>query len=144
MNASVTLRRCFCSFSAAAASPPPPLHPPSTKKKNASVTLRRCFCSFSAAAASPPPLHPPSTKKKPLVFLGSPQVSTKVLDALFTASESSNSIFEVAAVVTQPPSTRDRGRKLMPSPVAQYALDRGFPVDLIFTPERASEVNLID
>lgn len=28
----------------------------------------------------------------------------------------------------------------MPSPVAQYALDRGFPSDLIFTPERAGEV----
>ncbi|MBA0674362.1 hypothetical protein Goari_015965, partial [Gossypium aridum] len=27
----------------------------------------------------------------------------------------------------------------MPSPVAQYALDRGFPSDLIFTPERAGE-----
>lgn len=29
---------------------------------------------------------------------------------------------------------------MLPSPVAQYALDRGFPADLIFTPERAGEV----
>ncbi|KAG1347064.1 putative Methionyl-tRNA formyltransferase [Cocos nucifera] len=43
------------------------------------------------------------------------------------------------AIVTQPPSGRDRGRKLMPSPVAQYALDNGFPQGLIFTPERAGE-----
>lgn len=28
----------------------------------------------------------------------------------------------------------------MPSPVARYALDNGFPRDLIFTPERAGEV----
>ncbi|KAJ4830081.1 hypothetical protein Tsubulata_027412 [Turnera subulata] len=28
----------------------------------------------------------------------------------------------------------------MPSPVAQYALDRGFSSDLIFTPERTGEV----
>ena len=31
----------------------------------------------------------------------------------------------------------------MPSPVAQHALDRGFPSDLIFTPEKAGEVNTI-
>lgn len=31
----------------------------------------------------------------------------------------------------------------MPSPVAQYALDRGFSSDLIFTPERAGEVMMI-
>ena len=49
-------------------------------------------------------------------------------------------VIQVAAIVTQPPARRDRGRKLMPSPVAQYALDRGFSPDLIFTPERASEV----
>lgn len=29
---------------------------------------------------------------------------------------------------------------MLPCPVAQYALDRGFPADLIFTPERAGEV----
>lgn len=28
----------------------------------------------------------------------------------------------------------------MPSPLAQHALDRGFPSNLIFTPERAGEV----
>lgn len=47
---------------------------------------------------------------------------------------------QLAAIVTQPPSARDRGRKLMPSPVAQRALDQGFPNDLIFTPQRAKEV----
>ncbi|KAI8018910.1 Methionyl-tRNA formyltransferase [Camellia lanceoleosa] len=66
-------------------------------------------------------------------------VSASVLDALFNASSAPGSLFEVAAIVTQPPSGRDRGRKVMPSPVAQHALDRGFPSDLIFTPERAGE-----
>ncbi|GAB2288903.1 hypothetical protein Dimus_023208 [Dionaea muscipula] len=51
--------------------------------------------------------------------------------------------FLVAAVDTQPPSARDRGRKLMPSPVAQYALDRGFLVDPIFTPERVNEETIL-
>ena len=31
----------------------------------------------------------------------------------------------------------------MPSPVAEFALDTGFPSDLIFTPERAGEVILV-
>ncbi|KAK2971000.1 hypothetical protein RJ640_014198 [Escallonia rubra] len=66
-------------------------------------------------------------------------VSASVLDTLFNASSAPDSLFEVAAVVTQPPSGRDRGRKVMRSPVAQHALDRGFPSDLIFTPVRAGE-----
>lgn len=31
----------------------------------------------------------------------------------------------------------------MPSPVAQHALDRDFPSDLIFTPAKAGEVILL-
>ncbi|XP_050228913.1 uncharacterized protein LOC126678084 isoform X3 [Mercurialis annua] len=110
---------------------------------NSSLMLRRLFC-FNAPpslSSSPTVSATASTsfKKKPLVFLGSPQVSLTVLDALFNASSAPNSIFEVAAIVTQPPARQGRGRKVMPSPVAQYALDNGFPSDLIFTPERAGE-----
>nr|XP_043616718.1 methionyl-tRNA formyltransferase [Erigeron canadensis] len=78
-------------------------------------------------------------KKKKLVFLGSPSVSASVLEKLLDASSASDSSFEVAGIVTQPASGRDRGRKVMPSPVAQHALDRGFPPHLIFTPLKASE-----
>ncbi|KAK3012567.1 hypothetical protein RJ639_009716 [Escallonia herrerae] len=98
-----------------------------------SLMLRR-FCTLGAGGAASSPI-----KKKQLVFLGSPQVSASVLDTLFNASSAPDSLFEVAAVVTQPPSGRDMGRKVMPSPVAQHALDRGFPSDLIFTPVRAGE-----
>uniref|UniRef100_A0ACD5VY92 Uncharacterized protein n=1 Tax=Avena sativa TaxID=4498 RepID=A0ACD5VY92_AVESA len=98
--------------------------------------LRRLFCcaakSASATAAA-------GTKKKNIVFLGSPQVAASVLDTLLAASSSADSAFQVAAVVTQPPAAKNRGRKLLPSAVAQLALDRGFPSDLIFTPERAGE-----
>ncbi|KAF8026644.1 hypothetical protein BT93_F3201 [Corymbia citriodora subsp. variegata] len=45
----------------------------------------------------------------------------------------------VAAIVTQPPARRNRGKKIMPSPVAQHALNRGFSPELILTPERAGE-----
>lgn len=99
---------------------------------SSSLMFRRFYC-FSATAISP------TAKKKQLVFLGSPQVSASVLDALFNASYSPDSLFEIAAIVTQPPSGRDRGRKVTPSPVSQHALDRGFPSDLIFTPTRAGE-----
>ncbi|KAL0928039.1 hypothetical protein M5K25_002273 [Dendrobium thyrsiflorum] len=99
------------------------------------LSLRRSFCCgnvayFASATAS---------KQKNIVFLGSPQVSLPVLDVLLDASRVPSSIFRLAAIVTQPPSRRDRGRKVMPSPVAQRALDKGFPQDIIFTPERAGE-----
>ncbi|KAF8407697.1 hypothetical protein HHK36_006832 [Tetracentron sinense] len=100
-----------------------------------SLMLRR-FCCYNGASSA---IIPTSKKKQQLVFMGSPQVSASVLDALFNASKTPDSMFEVAAIVTQPPSGRDRGRKVMPSPVAQHALDRGFPTDLIFTPKRAGE-----
>uniref|UniRef100_A0A2P2K7M3 methionyl-tRNA formyltransferase n=1 Tax=Rhizophora mucronata TaxID=61149 RepID=A0A2P2K7M3_RHIMU len=102
---------------------------------NSSLMLRRFSCCYNAATAT----SSSSNNKKPLVFLGSPQVSATVLDALFNASAAPNSIFEVAAVVTQPPARRGRGKKLMPSPVAQHAIERGFPTDRILTPERAGE-----
>ncbi|XP_024978695.1 uncharacterized protein LOC112515944 [Cynara cardunculus var. scolymus] len=109
-----------------------------------SLMLRRFCClptpSFSSSAvAFSTSLTPSSAKKKKLVFLGSPSVSASVLETLLDASNAADSMFEVAAIVTQPPSGRDRGRKVMPSPVAQHALDRGFPADLIFTPVKASE-----
>ncbi|KAL4374522.1 hypothetical protein AHAS_Ahas05G0190200 [Arachis hypogaea] len=97
--------------------------------------FRRLCCLQS----TPTPSLTFSSNKKPLVLLGAPQVSAIVLDALLNASSSPHSSFQVAAIVTQPAARRDRGKKLMPSPLASYALDRGFSSDLIFTPERAGE-----
>ncbi|KAI3939076.1 hypothetical protein MKX01_001944 [Papaver californicum] len=100
-----------------------------------SCSMLRRFCCYNGASSG----LKPATKKKQLVFMGSPEVSVSVLDALFDESKAPDSPFQVAAIVTQPPSRRDRGRKVMPSPVAQHALDRGFPSDLIFTPQKAGE-----
>ncbi|XP_020239615.1 uncharacterized protein LOC109818535 [Cajanus cajan] len=99
----------------------------------------RRLCCLQSATPSVPVSSPSITKKKPLVFLGAPQVSTIVLDALLNASASPHSTFEVAAVVTQPAARRARGKKLSLSPLATHALDRGFSSDLIFTPERAGD-----
>ncbi|CAO1945581.1 unnamed protein product [Urochloa humidicola] len=98
---------------------------------------------FSCAASSASPAGGADAVKKNLVFLGSPQVAASVLDTLLAASGSPESGFQVAAVVTQPPAAKNRGRKLMPSAVAQLALDRGFPEELIFTPERAREESFL-
>ncbi|OAY74951.1 Methionyl-tRNA formyltransferase, partial [Ananas comosus] len=104
---------------------------------HSTLALRRFLCSGNGAASA---LDAAAVRKKNLVFLGSPQVSASVLHKLLAASEDPDSIFQLAAIVTQPPAARDRGRKLMPSAVAQLALERGFPRELIFTPERAAEV----
>ncbi|XP_011099488.1 uncharacterized protein LOC105177900 isoform X1 [Sesamum indicum] len=114
---------------------------------SSSLMLRRfcCLCTAASSSSSPAPASSrtlPSTKKR-LVFLGSPQVSAFVLDSLFNASSAPDSLFEIAAIVTQPPSGRDRGRKLMPSPVAQHAVERGFPSELIFTPAKAGEESFL-
>ncbi|CAH9094661.1 unnamed protein product [Cuscuta epithymum] len=106
---------------------------------SSSVMIRR-FCCFSAASSpATTSVMKSISKKNRLVFLGSPQVSVSVLDALFDAAATPDSSFEVAAIITQPPSGRDRGRKVMPSPVAQHALDHGFASDMIFTPVKAGE-----
>ncbi|XP_068642443.1 uncharacterized protein [Aristolochia californica] len=101
--------------------------------------LLRRFCCCNVAY----PATRPSATKKQLVFMGSPQVSASVLETLLNASKEPNSIFQLAAIVTQPPSARDRGRRVMPSPVAQLALDWDFSQDRVFTPERAGEENFL-
>ncbi|KAJ3670164.1 hypothetical protein LUZ60_010488 [Juncus effusus] len=103
--------------------------------------LRRFLCSCGSVSSSSV-LDAP-VRKKSLVFLGSPQVSATVLDKLLTASNAPDSIFQVAAIVTQPASVRGRSRKPLPSDVAQLALDKGFSEQLIFTPERAGEINFL-
>lgn len=114
---------------------------------SSSAMMLRRFCCFSTGSASSSSVSAPFSsfnKKRRLVFLGSPQVSASVLDALFSASSAPDSLFEVAAIVTQPPSGRDRGRKIMPSCVAQHALDKGFPSELIFTPVKAGEESFLE
>jgi methionyl-tRNA formyltransferase len=57
-----------------------------------------------------------------LVFMGTPDFSVPVLDALATAGH------EIAAVYTQPPRPAGRGKKDRPSPVHARAAALGLPV----------------
>jgi methionyl-tRNA formyltransferase len=57
-----------------------------------------------------------------LAFLGTPAFAAPTLAALAAAGH------EIAAVYAQPPRPAGRGRKERPGPVAELALDRGFPL----------------
>ncbi|MGH3313904.1 MAG: methionyl-tRNA formyltransferase [Streptomyces sp.] len=58
-----------------------------------------------------------------LVFAGTPEVAVPALDALLAAER-----HEVAAVVTRPDARAGRGRRLVPSPVALRAEEKGIEV----------------
>ena len=61
-----------------------------------------------------------------IVFAGTPDFAATALKTLLNAG------YDIVGVYTQPDRPAGRGRKLMPSPVKQVALDHGIPV---FQPE---------
>ncbi|CAG9461986.1 unnamed protein product [Pedinophyceae sp. YPF-701] len=77
--------------------------------------------------------------KKRVVFLGTPDVAAATLGQLLDAAEAPESAFEVSAVVTQPQRARGRGKKVVPSPVAKYAAQRGIAQDAIWEPASAKD-----
>jgi methionyl-tRNA formyltransferase len=66
-----------------------------------------------------------------IIFTGSGEFGLPTLARLLEASQ------EIVAVCTQPDRPAGRGRKLMPMPIAQFALDRALP--LIRTPDINAE-----
>ena len=65
---------------------------------------------------------------KKIIFMGTPEFSTKVLDALVSSEE-----YEVIAVVTQPDRPVGRKKVITPSPVKKYALEQNIAV---YQPEK--------
>ena len=59
-----------------------------------------------------------------VLFAGTPDVAVPALRALAGDAEH----FEVVAVLTRPDAPTGRGRRLMPSPVKQAAMELGLPV----------------
>lgn len=57
-----------------------------------------------------------------LIFMGTPEFSVPILDALVTAGH------DIVCVYCQPPRPAGRGKKDRPTPVHQRALDLGLPV----------------
>ena len=58
-----------------------------------------------------------------LVFFGTPDIGVKSLEYFYNSDK-----FEVLAVVTQPDRPSGRGHKLTPSPIKQFALDKGIQI----------------
>ncbi|SEI85725.1 methionyl-tRNA formyltransferase [Demequina mangrovi] len=69
-----------------------------------------------------------------LIFAGTPEIAVPTLAALEDAGH------EIVAVLTQPDARGRRGRTLHPSPVKEYALERGLDV---WTPEKASAPEIV-
>lgn len=70
-----------------------------------------------------------------IVFFGTPSFALPSLEKLTKGPD------EVVAVVTQPDREKGRGRKVMPSPVKEFALQKGVP---IFQPEKIKETAFIE
>ena len=65
-----------------------------------------------------------------VLFAGSPEAARLTLERLYEAQ--SACVFEIAGVLSNPPSAKGRHKDLIPTPVAAFAAEKGIPV---FTPE---------
>ena len=65
-----------------------------------------------------------------VLFAGSPEAARITLESLLNAQNSFG--FEIAGVLSNPPSAKGRHKDLVPTPVAAFAAEKGIPV---FTPE---------
>ena len=65
-----------------------------------------------------------------IIFAGSPEAARVTLEGLFEAQSACG--FEIAGVLSNPPSAKGRHKDLIPTPVAAIAQTKGIPV---FTPE---------
>jgi methionyl-tRNA formyltransferase len=63
-------------------------------------------------------------QKVRVVFMGSPEFAVATLDALVSAPD-----IDLVRVVTQPDRPSGRGKKMVPTAVKAYALERGIPVE---------------
>lgn len=65
-----------------------------------------------------------------ILFAGSPQAAQITLEYLYRQQEAL--AFEIAGVLSNPPTAKGRHKTPTPTPVAAYAIEKGLPV---FTPE---------
>ena len=84
-----------------------------------------------------------SKKKQKVVFLGTPDVASKSLEMIVEASKAPplSDVFEVVAVVSNPPAPSGRKQKLMPSPVQVSAEKMNIPV---MVPEKAKDEDFLE
>ena len=61
-----------------------------------------------------------------ILFAGSPEAAKKTLEILNSAQSESG--FEIAGVLSNPPTAKGRHKDLIPTPVAAFAESQGIPV----------------
>lgn len=69
-----------------------------------------------------------------ILYAGSPQASQITLNILYDKQKECG--FEIAGVLSNPPSAKGRHKELIPTSVAAFALEKGIP---LFTPEHLDE-----
>lgn len=69
------------------------------------------------------------------IFMGTPEFALASLETLYESS------FEVEMVISQPDRKKDRGKKVLPTPVKARALELGLPV---FQPEKIKAEEVIN
>ena len=74
-------------------------------------------------------------KNSKIIFMGTPDIAEKYFQSLLSSN------YNIVGVYTQPPKKKDRGLKLIKSPVHVSALKKNIPV---FCPENFSYQNEID
>ena len=67
-----------------------------------------------------------------VLYAGSPEAARLTLELLVNAAGTPGAAFQIAGVLSNPPTAKGRHKALVPTPVAQFAEDRGIPV---LTPE---------
>lgn len=128
----------------------------STNHLSLNNKLRRIFHLCSYDGQQPPIEATASSRDFRIAFLGTPEVAAHSLQLLYdhsvfqrqhlsnssTLSNSSRGInYEIALVVSQPPSLAGRNKKLTQSPVHELATQLGLP---LLTPDSAKDTEFLD
>ena len=61
-----------------------------------------------------------------ILYAGSPDAARITLEKLFDSQTACG--FEIAGVLSNPPSAKGRHKDLIPTPVAAFAAEKGIPV----------------
>lgn len=101
-----------------------------SSRRNLFLFERRCSSLFSNSNLE--------LEKKKIVFLGTPSCAAESLEIL--ANESRNKLYEIVAVVTQPPAPSGRKQKIQKSPVHELAEKLSI---LVLHPEKANNADFL-
>jgi methionyl-tRNA formyltransferase len=77
-----------------------------------------------------------STNKKRIIFLGSPPVAAESLQSIYEASQQSDSVFDIVAVISQPAK---RGKRGAAEPTAVSKMAQSLNIFTIMTPDKAND-----